>query len=255
MLARMEVEKKEERLLREKELDNQRNMVALPAGRLSEPSSTSSAANSLVADVLNPTRGRIGIVPNNNPSAIRDAGATLTPLYSLVGDLSTIDMTHAKHKLKSGMRPAEQDEVLHTERWPNQYIPRMMVGGKKVDHPDLDQVKMAYGCIAKAYTEAPQELIGTPLINKLRVFMSLFRIAIVSPWSDVLAINQALYQALERRQVAWDSWPDLQLWWQQTIDMMRDTQSGARAMSGTSGNGGKGRLIHHQFSVQRPQYQ
>ena len=233
MLARMEIDKKEERLLREKELENQRGMMAILAGRLAEPASGGSGAASAIADVLHPSRGRIGIIPSVNPAAEREVGSTLTPLYSLVGDLSTIDMTHAKHKLKSGMRPAEQDEVLITERWPNQFIPRMLVGGKKVDHPDLDQVKMAYGFIAKAYTEAPVELMGTPLINKLRIFMSLFKIAIVSPWADVLAINQALFQALERRAVSWDSWSELDLWWQQTIDMLRTTQSGARAHGGS----------------------
>ena len=233
LLARMELNSQEDRRLREQELVNQRNMVTILAGRLTEPASSSSSSANLAADILNPTRGRVGILPNLNPAAAREAGATLPPLYSLVGDLSTIDMTSAKHKLKSGMNPAEQDEVLITEQWPNQFLPRMLMGGK-VNHCDLDQIKLAYGLVAKVYCEAPKELVGTPLINKLRIIMALFRVALVSPWADVLALDQALFQALERRAISWVSWPDLELWWSQSMDMMRTKQAGSRAMSGAA---------------------
>ena len=96
---------------------------------------------------------------------------------------------------------------------------------------------LAYGLIAKAYTESPSELANTPLINKLRIMMSLFKVALVSPWSDVLAIDQALFQALERRAISWDSWSELDMWWNQTIDMLRTTQSGARASGGFTSSG------------------
>ena len=225
MLAKMDIDKEHERRLREQELANQQKMVALLAGRMADSSSSSSTA-SLAADVLNPSRGRIGILPNMNPDAAREAGATLGPLYALVGDLSTMDMTSAKHKLKSGMNPADRDEVLITEQWPNEFLPRMLMKGK-VNHGDLNEVKMAYGLFAKIYCESPRELRGTPLINKIRIAMALYRVALVSPWADVLALDQALFQALERRAVSWDSWPDLELWWTQTIDMMRTMQSGA----------------------------
>ena len=239
MLARMESDKQEERRIREQELANQRNMVALLAGRLSQ-SSSSRSAEDVAAGILNPSRGHIGIIENRNPDAAREAGASLGPLYALMGDLSTMDVTAAKLKLKSGMNPAEQDEVLITKKWPNQYLPRVMMRGK-VNHCDLNEVKLAYGLFSKIYCEAPREWMGSPTINKLRMAMALFRVALVSPWPDVLSLDMAMFQALERRMISWENWSDLELWWTQTVDMMRTMQSGARAtgQTATSGTAGK----------------
>ena len=62
----------------------------------------------------------------------------------------------------------------------------------------------------------------------LRILMSLMNLAINTPWSDVLAINEALFMAMERRALTWDSWPELNRWWGQAISTLSVRQAGNR---------------------------
>ena len=160
MLAQMEISKAEERKLRERELANQQSIFAILASQGSgfDSAGDSSSVN-LVLDVLHPSRGRLGIVKRPNPAADREAGVTLPPQYGIVGDMATIDMSSARHKIKSGKDLTDNDEVLVQELWPNQFLQRMLCG--RVRHQDLDPIKFASGFVTKVYCEMPPVSAGS----------------------------------------------------------------------------------------------
>ena len=228
MLEQMSIDRTEERRLREQELAAQRSMYAILAGRATDPTGLSSASTThAVLDVLNPTRGRLGITKRPNPAADREAGVTLPPQFGIVGDMATIDMTSARHKIRSGKDSTDHDEVLVQELWPNQFLERMLCG--RVKHADLDPVKFACGFVTKVYCETPSQSAGSREHNMLRILMLLLKLAINTPWTDVLMVNDALFCALERKAITWDSWPDLSRWWEQALHTIQVKQAGKRA--------------------------
>ena len=230
MMQQMSLDRAEERRLREQELANQRSMYAIIAGRSIDPSASgSSAASNAVLDVLNPSRGRLGIVARRNPVADREAGVSLPPQFGIVGDMATIDMTSARHKIRSGKDASDHDEVIVQELWPNQFLERMLCG--KVKHQDLDPVKFACGFVTKVYCEMPKESAGAREHNMLRVLMLLLKLALNTPWTDVIMLNDALFSALERKSITWDSWPDLNRWWDQALLTLNVKQAGRRLAS------------------------
>ena len=234
MLEQMSLDRTEERRLREQELAAQRSMYAILAGRATDPTGLSSASTThAVLDVLNPTRGRLGITKRPNPAADREAGVTLPPQFGIVGDMATIDMTSARHKIRSGKDSTDHDEVLVQELWPNQFLERMLCG--RVKHADLDPVKFACGFVTKVYCETPSQSAGSREHNMLRILMLLLKLAINTPWSDVLMVNDALFCALERKAITWDSWPDLNRWWEQALHTIQVKQAGKRATGSPPG--------------------
>ena len=146
--------------------------------------------------------------------------------------MATIDMTSARHKIRSGKDSSDHDEVLVQELWPNQFLERMLCG--RVKHADLDPVKFACGFVTKVYCEMPPQSAGSREHNMLRVLMLLLKLAINTPWSDVIMVNDALFCALERRAIAWDSWPDLNRWWEQALHTISVKQAGKTCLARAS---------------------
>ena len=230
MMQQMELNRAEERQMREREMAAQRErdlaqqqahqqvLLAALAGRQGLPGGHG-VVPGVLDDLINPSRGKFGIANRINPAADKESGATLSIQYGLFGDLSNVDISSAKHKIKSGENGGDDDEILFKEAWPNQFLNRQMFKGK-VKHHELDIGKFSLGFVTKIYCDMPVSVKGTPYHNMTRILIYLLRLAVTCSWDDVLAIDRSLFQALERRQVSWASWPDLEAWWKQAMDTM-----------------------------------
>ena len=218
MMQQMELNRAEERRMREREqaqqLANQNALLMALAGRQVHPDGHSSVPASL-EELMNPTRGKFGIANRINPEADKESGATIPAQYGLFGDLSNVDISSAKNKIKSGENGGDDDAILFKEAWPNQFLNRQQLG--IVKHQEMDIGKFALGFITKIYCDMPATVKGTPFHNMTKILIYLLRLSITCAWDDVLAIDRSLFQALERRQISWASWPDLEEWWKQAL--------------------------------------
>ena len=172
-----------------------------------------------ILDIINPTRGKFGVANRVNPEADREIGATLPNQYGLFGDLSNVDVSSIKNKIKSGENGDDYNDILFKEIWVNQFLNRQMLGNVK--HCELDIGKFALGFVTKIYCDMPHSVRGTPYFNMTKILMLLLRLAVTGvAWQDVLDIDRSLFKALERRQVSWESWSDLEIWWKQALDTL-----------------------------------
>ena len=169
-------------------------------------------------DIVNPSRGKFGIAPRVNPQADKAAGLILPAQYGLFGDLTSVDISNAKNKIKSGKDANDDDEIVFKEIWPNQFLNRMLCG--KVKHHQLDHLRFCLGFVQKIFCDMPGEAVGTPYHNMTRVLIMLLKLAVHTSWPDVLAVNEALFMAMERRTLTWLSWPDIKMWWDEAMATM-----------------------------------
>ena len=80
---------------------NQNAILMALVGRQTQPDGRVGVPASL-EDLINPTRGKFGIANRINPQADKESGATIPAQYGLFGDLSNVDISSAKNKIKSG---------------------------------------------------------------------------------------------------------------------------------------------------------
>ena len=222
MMHQMEINRAEERQLREREMAaqqaSQQAILFALAGRSETPGAQSQVPPAIL-DIINPTRGKFGVANRVNPEADREIGATLPNQYGLFGDLSNVDVSSIKNKIKSGENGDDDNDILFKEIWVNQFLNRQMLGNVK--HCELDIGKFALGFVTKIYCDMPHSVRGTPYFNMTKILMLLLRLAVTGvAWQDVLDIDRSLFKALERRQVSWESWSDLEIWWKQALDTL-----------------------------------
>ena len=129
MMHQMELNRAEERQMREREMAaqqaqrdrdiaaqqaTQQVLLAALAGRQGLAGGQG-VVPGVLDDLINPTRGKFGIANRINPQANKESGATIPAQYGLFGDLSNVDISSAKNKIKSGENGGDDDAILFKE--------------------------------------------------------------------------------------------------------------------------------------------
>jgi hypothetical protein len=165
------------------------------------------------------TAGRVSVLAPRNTENLALAGISLPPMLRIEGDLSTIDMSKMKSKLKSGRNWSGEAVATVMEPWPQQYLDRILT--TPVAHSKLSLSQYYCGSITKIFAELEPSLRGSRVENQVKFLMYLSKQALVSPWEDILSLSDSFYCALEQNTVSWESWPTIQTWWVQSVDALR----------------------------------
>jgi hypothetical protein len=163
--------------------------------------------------------GRVGVLAPRNSENLALAGISLPPMLRIEGDLSTIDMSKMKTKLKSGRNWTGEAVATVMEPWPQQYLDRLLT--TPVTHSKLSIPQYYCGSITKIFAEMEPSLRGSRVENQIKFLMFLSKQALLSPWEDILSLSDSFYCALEQSTVSWDSWPTIQTWWDCSVDSLR----------------------------------
>ena len=169
-----------------------------------------------------PTKGRVCMVPPNNPAALALTGVTVGPRWAMNGDLSTVDMNHVRKYIKSGRNGHSVQDARTAELWPNQYLPAKPGSKDGVDYDELTFVQWIIGFITKIFAEVDDSRNGSVEHNQLRMLMKLCRLVQIYDWEDVRLIGAELFLGLERGALTWSDWQPMEIWWAQQIDFLRD---------------------------------
>ena len=87
-------ERTQERYLRDQQLQNAKQMAELLDRKL--------GTDGAVAGEPGASKGRVALVPPPNPVALAQTGCAVAPQYALLGDTSSLDLSSARNKIKSG---------------------------------------------------------------------------------------------------------------------------------------------------------
>ena len=208
-------EREEERILRDQQLQNQTALTQLLQRQLAADTSSSEAP-------VSSTKGKVSLVPPRNPEALSLTGCALPPQYALQGDTSSLDLSSTRHKIKSGRNAGIQQDARVAETWPNQYLcPVMSDNAAGISHDKLTLVQWAGGFVAKIFAEIDASRNGAREHNQLFILMKLLRLAEMYPWNEILKMNEALFSAIERGSLTWDSRDLLEGWWSRAIEALR----------------------------------
>ena len=208
-------ERAEERRLREEALKNQIALAGLLEGNAAGKT-----------DELK--KGRVALVPHGNPVALAMTGCSIPPQFAIKGDTESIDLSHAKNKIKSGRAKQVLSDARFAETWPNQYLaPLTAASTGGLSHEQLSLCQWAGGFVAKIFAEIDETRNNSKEHNQLHMLMNMLRLAETYPWADIIALNEALFSALERGTLSWLSWEPLEKWWQMMENSLR-TQVASR---------------------------
>ena len=155
--------------------------------------------------------GRVGVIAPRNAENLAAAGISLPPMLQIQGDLSTIDMSRMKAKLKSGRNWAGEAVASVMEPWPQQYLDRLVTA--PVPHNKMSALQYFCGSITKVFSELDPSLRGSRVENQIRFLMFLSKQSLLSPWEDIIALSDSFYCALEQNSISWESWTSIQTWW------------------------------------------
>ena len=207
-------ERDEERYLRDKQLEHTRQMTQLLDRKLGTDSSAAAEPGT--------AKGRVTLVPPPNPVALAQTGCALAPQYALTGDTSTLDLSSAKNKIKSGRNCGITQDARVAETWPNQFLdPILTDSGAGLAHDKLSLTQWAGGFVAKIFAEIDVSRNGSKEHNQLGVLMKLLRIADIYPWAEIIKLNESLFSALERGALSWSNTAQLDAWWSRSMDALR----------------------------------
>ena len=165
------------------------------------------------------------LVPHSNPEALALTGCAVAPQYSIQGELSSTDLKDGRFKIKSGRNVSITQEARVNESWPNQYLCPLMMEGldpKQFDHDRITLIQWAGGFVGKIFAEFNADLNGSKEHNQLFILMKMLRLAEVQPWPEIMKLNQALFSALERGVLTWQSRPDLERWWSLALESLHN---------------------------------
>ena len=207
-------EREEERVLRNEQLRNQAALSKVLEDLASRPDPASVSSQ----------KGRTRI-PHSNPAALALTGCAVAPQYAIQGDLSSTDLKEGKYKIKSGRNVGITQEATINESWPNQYLCPMMMDGldpKQFDHDRITLIQWAGGFVGKIFAEYNAALNGSKEHNQLFILMKMLRLAEVQPWPEIMKLNQALFSALERGVLTWQSRPELERWWALALESLHN---------------------------------
>jgi hypothetical protein len=164
------------------------------------------------------TAGRVGVLAPRNSENLALAGISLPPMLRIEGDLTTIDMSKMKSKLKSGRNWTGEAVATVMEPWPQQYLDRITT--TPVIHSKLSLAQYFCGSVTKIFAELEPSLRGSRVENQIKFLMYLSKQTLLSPWEDILTLSDSFYCALEQNTVSWESWPSIQTWWVQSVDAL-----------------------------------
>jgi hypothetical protein len=165
------------------------------------------------------TAGRVGVQAARNSHNLALAGISLPPMLRIEGDLSTIDMSKMKSKLKSGRHWTGEAVATVMEPWPQQYLDRIVQA--PVTHNKLTLPQYFCGSITKIFSELDPTMRGSRVENQVKFLMYMSKQSLLSPWDDILALSDSFYSALEQSTVSWENWTAIERWWVQSLDSLR----------------------------------
>ena len=201
-------DRKQELVLRQAQMDNTTRLLDLVTRRLDNAEAA-------------PGAGRVEMVQPRNSAALLMAGVALPAQYSVVGDTSNMDLSKSKYKLKSGLAPATQQTPRVAEVWPHYYLDPLLFT-QEVLHDQLTFSQWVMGFITKVYCEYDPTRNHTREHNMLHILMLMVRLAETHHWSDIRRLDETLFLALERGNLSWDKWDDLERWWNRAETTLRN---------------------------------
>ena len=102
-----------------------------------------------------PIRGKITIERNINVEHAQLSGLALQPLCRVEGDLSTVDLSKMKTKLKSGEHSSGSLAVLCEVYWPHHGLPPSRIHGQIPPYNQLSPVQFFCGLINTILIHTP----------------------------------------------------------------------------------------------------
>ena len=207
-------ERTQERYLRDQQLQNAKQMAELLDRKL--------GTDGAVAGEPGASKGRVALVPPPNPVALAQTGCAVAPQYALLGDTSSLDLSSARNKIKSGRNSGLTQDARVAESWPNQFLDPMLTdSGPGLSHDKLSLVQWAGGFVTKIFAEIDVSRNGAKEHNQLNILMRMLRVADIYPWGEIIKINESLFSALERGSLSWTDMPLLDAWWSRAMDALR----------------------------------
>jgi hypothetical protein len=153
--------------------------------------------------------GRVGVMAPHNAENLALTGVSLPPMLHIEGDLTTIDMSKMKVKLKSGRNWMGESVTSVMEPWPQQYLDRLLT--TPITHDKMSFSQHFCGSVTKIFSEMDPSLRGSRVENQIKLLMFLSKQSLLSPWEDILAMSDSFYSTVEQSTVSWDSWPSIQM--------------------------------------------
>jgi len=166
----------------------------------------------LTNDNNEPTRGKITVERNINIEHAQLSGLALQPLCRVEGDLSTVDLSKMKTKLKSGEHSSGSLAVLREVYWPHHGLPPSRIHGQIPPYNQLSPVQFFCGLINTILIHTPPELRGSETYNKVKFAGMIATMGLNTAWSDVLAHNAEFFRQLEQIQLDWKDWEAINRW-------------------------------------------
>ena len=93
---------------------------------------------------------------------------------------------------------------------------------KQFDHDKITLIQWAGGFVGKIFAEFNEQFNGSKEHNQLFILMKMLRLAENQPWPEIMKVNQALFSALERGVLTWNSREELENWWKLAMETLNN---------------------------------
>ena len=175
-----------------------------------------------------PTSSRISVVALQNPENAQFMGLNVPPMLSIMDDVSNVDMSKIKGKMKSGADWTGETVCLHMTAWPQQCLNPLFINPPP-RFDNLTPTQYFTGSVGKFLSEMDPNLKNSQIENQMKFLGLLGHQAMVMQWSDILALSKLFYRTIEAGSMDWSDWSRIEAWWQRSLDAFK-----ARSASGLS---------------------
>ena len=124
-----------------------------------------------------------------NPQNAEYVGMALPTMYTVEGDIRTLDMSKVKNKFKTGEFSSGEQNAIHYEPWPSHCINKMFLPNPPINSK-LNPIQYFSGSLNKICSSISPDQRGSVTENQLLFLSNIASQALIYKWEDVIARSQ-----------------------------------------------------------------